>query len=579
MCDLKQSAETVILKIRPHKTKILINQSTNRRKEVEIDSIKVEKKSSCENAEYLGQRITFQQQETAERRVGHRSAGTNKSLHQNRISYNTDSAYSTWGSRRRWATPQALGLYQINTKEWYDQLNAKCFASSSKQRENTKRKLNPAGTTQMKKTKKRTTEVQMKKLQRVSVQTQITTKTAIFSSWKTPMKRLTQSKLRKKIGLNAWKEAQLQQLKRWKQPKSHAELKRIEEWNGDWQWELHRYQTNDGQRKPQNGTQTSAPSTRQTDQCEDQKKRWEDEINDILKLEETEETKGNERKNTDTWIKVATNRERWKAMESECATTAAKSVDSLQSKSNPPQDPVRQARYLNSAKLDEYEVANKMWPHTRDQTGFDGQGSQQMTSSARSSSTSMLLERREVGWVQHHAVTHTKDQADIANEPSHEIKLQRIEAWMDSWAQTTPMTESAALFPKTLFTLSNESMGSATLLMLPIFSRGTLCVDVILNSIWICHSKCLLILFSRATLYTVQTRVPRVSLALWARRTDTSDSFCVGSWPQHSCPQGKVLDSHWRPYMSVSWSLSLSLCVWNAVGGVCACEMPGGRVR
>ena len=63
----------VVLKIHPD------NQSTNGRKEVEIDSIKVEKKSSCEIAKYLGQIIAFQQQETAERRVGHRSADSNKS--------------------------------------------------------------------------------------------------------------------------------------------------------------------------------------------------------------------------------------------------------------------------------------------------------------------------------------------------------------------------------------------------------------------------------------------------------------------------------------------------------------------
>ena len=46
----------------------------------------------------------------------------------------------------------AFGHYQRNMKEWYDRLNAKCFASSSKQRENTKRKLSPAGTRKMTKT-------------------------------------------------------------------------------------------------------------------------------------------------------------------------------------------------------------------------------------------------------------------------------------------------------------------------------------------------------------------------------------------------------------------------------------------
>ena len=36
------------------------------------------------------------------------------------------------------------------------------------------------------------------------------------------------------------------------------------------------------------------------------RKRWEDDINEFLKPEETEETKGNGLKNNDTWIRVAT---------------------------------------------------------------------------------------------------------------------------------------------------------------------------------------------------------------------------------------------------------------------------------
>ena len=53
------------------------------------------------------------------------------------------------------------------------------------------------------------------------------------------------------------------------------------------------------------------------------RKRWEDEINDFLKPEETEATKGNEIKNNDTWIKAAENRERWKEMENEYAIAAS----------------------------------------------------------------------------------------------------------------------------------------------------------------------------------------------------------------------------------------------------------------
>ena len=98
--------------------------------------------------------------------------------------------------------------------------------------------------------------------------------------------------------------------------------------------DLHRFQTSDGQRP---------------------KKRWEDEISEFLKTEETETTKGNEMKNYDTWIKVAKNRERWKAMESEYA---AISVDCATHRENPPQDPIRPARYLNDDHLQQRELAS-----------------------------------------------------------------------------------------------------------------------------------------------------------------------------------------------------------------------------
>ena len=66
MCDCKKSTENVGLKTHPDKTKILSSQSTNKRKEVEINNIKVEILLAWERAKYLGQTITFQQQETAE---------------------------------------------------------------------------------------------------------------------------------------------------------------------------------------------------------------------------------------------------------------------------------------------------------------------------------------------------------------------------------------------------------------------------------------------------------------------------------------------------------------------------------
>ena len=88
------------------------------------------------------------------------------------------------------------------------------------------------------------------------------------------------------------------------------------------------------------------------------KRDWKTKPIEFLKPEETEEMKGNEIKNNDTWIKVVKNRDRWKAMESECAkTAAAASVDSVHSRRHPAQDPIRPARNLNGVKLDD-EVVN-----------------------------------------------------------------------------------------------------------------------------------------------------------------------------------------------------------------------------
>ena len=54
------------LKIHPAETKILSNQSSNSRKDIVIDNIKVEILTRNESTKYLGQMITFLHQETTE---------------------------------------------------------------------------------------------------------------------------------------------------------------------------------------------------------------------------------------------------------------------------------------------------------------------------------------------------------------------------------------------------------------------------------------------------------------------------------------------------------------------------------
>ena len=61
LCDFKHSTEKVGLKMHPGKTKILRSQSSSRRKELEIDNIKVEILTREESTKYVGQMVTFQQ--------------------------------------------------------------------------------------------------------------------------------------------------------------------------------------------------------------------------------------------------------------------------------------------------------------------------------------------------------------------------------------------------------------------------------------------------------------------------------------------------------------------------------------
>ena len=74
LSEFKKSTPKVFLKIHPGKTKILSNQSSNRNKKVQIDDIQVEVLLKEESTKYLGQLITFQQQETKEIKNGIRAA-------------------------------------------------------------------------------------------------------------------------------------------------------------------------------------------------------------------------------------------------------------------------------------------------------------------------------------------------------------------------------------------------------------------------------------------------------------------------------------------------------------------------
>ena len=66
LCEFKTRTEAVGLGIHPDKTKILRNRGKMKAKEITVDSIKIEFLAKGDSARYLGQKITFEEQETEE---------------------------------------------------------------------------------------------------------------------------------------------------------------------------------------------------------------------------------------------------------------------------------------------------------------------------------------------------------------------------------------------------------------------------------------------------------------------------------------------------------------------------------
>ena len=79
MCEFKDATEKVGLRIHPDKTKILSNQSTinsNTKRCIKIGEMSIEILAKNESVKYLGQRISFHQQETLEIKCRIRAAWT-----------------------------------------------------------------------------------------------------------------------------------------------------------------------------------------------------------------------------------------------------------------------------------------------------------------------------------------------------------------------------------------------------------------------------------------------------------------------------------------------------------------------
>ena len=169
---------------------------------MEINHIKVEILSACESAKYLGKYIPA---------TGNsRDHKPNQSVHRYKQELTSIKYFSQYRLRllSMVITPTfsyASGTWTLSKEhERNDTIDTMQNASPhrSNKEKVTGRKLNTANMKMLKMTEKQTTEAQTKKLLRAAVQIPIATKTATFSLPKTPMKRVTRAKSKKKIGSN-----------------------------------------------------------------------------------------------------------------------------------------------------------------------------------------------------------------------------------------------------------------------------------------------------------------------------------------------------------------------------------------
>ena len=169
-------------------------------------------------------------------------------------------------------------------KEWY-QRNAKCFASSYKREEDTKRlrsgKIRPMkndDTENLGSTEDENEDGQSSNT--------CHDQDSDISFTNDSDEEIDTTAL-KKNGLNTWKEAQMKPLKRWRMQISDVGLKLTKEWNGGWL--ALRIASLPGERWIVKAAEWNPElsSRYKTYRAIGRPRRWEDDINEFLKLDET----------------------------------------------------------------------------------------------------------------------------------------------------------------------------------------------------------------------------------------------------------------------------------------------------
>ena len=213
LSDFKTSTEAVGLGIHPDKTKVLSNQDKVRAKEVTVNNIKIEVLTKGDSARYLGQKITFEEQETEE--IKNRLKAAWAAFHKHRQEL-TSRDYRLCHRLRLFnmiITPiltYAGGTWTLIQK--HEKMIKTAQREMLRLIVQTKRKYKPKKDTTKKKVKrstntreKKSSTKPTKKQKRAQNRTRTKTKTVMCPSKKTMMKLSILPKKRK-IGLNTSKD-------------------------------------------------------------------------------------------------------------------------------------------------------------------------------------------------------------------------------------------------------------------------------------------------------------------------------------------------------------------------------------
>ena len=188
LCDFKRSTKKVRLRIHPGKTKIFSNIRSNIRKEIEIEDIKVEILTREVSTKYLGQMITFQQQETTEI--------------MNRIR-------AAWATLHKYRQELTSKIYMLRHRlRFFDSVvspTMKCASGTwtlTKERERMIQSTQRGKIRPMISSTQKTWIALKMKMRMDQVQTRAMIRTVTSLSRTILTKRLTQQRLKKKNGLN-----------------------------------------------------------------------------------------------------------------------------------------------------------------------------------------------------------------------------------------------------------------------------------------------------------------------------------------------------------------------------------------